>query len=49
MNGVDKVIASAVAMTHLTFSLRTFRSDYKSQIYDNKTVQLITHEIKSPQ
>ncbi len=25
MNGVDKVIASAIAMTHLSFSLGTFQ------------------------
>jgi hypothetical protein len=33
MNDVDKVIASVIAMAHLSISLGHFRSDYKSQIY----------------
>ncbi len=33
MNDVDKVIASAITMAHLSFSLRHFGSDDKSQIY----------------
>jgi hypothetical protein len=33
MNDVNKVITSAITMTHLSFSLGHFRSNYKSQIY----------------
>jgi hypothetical protein len=33
MNDVDKVIAPTTAMAPLSFSLGTFRSDYKSQLY----------------